>query len=77
MIFTFDLTAMPFSVLVNISQPIVKTAFFHIISVNPRFIASSNSFQKVFILASTIQKFLIDGSVAVSLILCQKSWDKL
>jgi hypothetical protein len=53
---------------------------FHIVSINPCFIAGYNSFQEVFILASAIQKFLTDGKATVSLILCRsnfvasKSW---
>jgi hypothetical protein len=50
---------------------------FHIVFINPCFTAGYNSFQKVFILASVIQNFLTDGSATVSLILCQRSWDKL
>jgi hypothetical protein len=47
----------------------------HIVSVNPYFNAGYNYFQKVFILASTIQKFLTEGNMIVSLILCQNSWN--
>jgi hypothetical protein len=50
---------------------------FNIASINLCFIAGYDSFQIVFILASMIQKFLTDGNVTVSLILCQKLWDKL
>jgi hypothetical protein len=41
---------------------------FHIVCINPCFIANytRNSFQKVFILASVIQKFVTDGSATVS-----------
>jgi hypothetical protein len=49
---------------------------FHIVSINPCFIAGYNSFKEVFILDSVIQKFLADDNATVSLI-CQKSWGKL
>jgi hypothetical protein len=64
MTFTFDLTRRAFLGLGEFFQPIVKTAF---------------SFPQthVFVLARAIQKFLTDGLKPVSLILCQKSCDKL
>jgi hypothetical protein len=68
--FTFDLTRSQRI----ISNPLWRLRFrFHVLSINPCFIAGYNSFQKVF----SLQKFLTDGGSAVSLIECQKSWDKL
>jgi hypothetical protein len=75
MTFTFDLTRLAFFWPWQIfSNALWRQHFhFHIVSINPCFIASYNSFQKVFILASTIQKSLTDGNTTVSLILWQKS----
>jgi hypothetical protein len=42
---------------------------FHIISINPCFIAGYNSFQENLILTSAIQKFWTDGSATLCLIL--------
>jgi hypothetical protein len=67
MTFVFDLTWSP----QIFSNPSWRLHFsFHIVSINPCFIAEHNYLQKVFILASTIQKFLTDG---LSLWSCDRS----
>jgi hypothetical protein len=70
--------AVPFRSRRIFSNPLWRLNFrFHVVSINPCFIAGYNSFQKVFFLVSASQKFLTYGNATVSLILCRKSWDKL